>query len=166
MERAGSLQDARSFAQAFFAWYDGGHQHSGLGLLPPDGVHRGASGAVIGRRRALPIRHMPPEPVAVSINTADVVNNRWAVVPSNAGPPSNLREPSKRRKKSPENLASSALTLQAPSHRLAAISVASCVRIAGGVRIHTHAQRRSGGFVEPPDNEFRLYDGWARQGGG
>src|SRR5438309_4737587 len=34
-ERFGSLQDARSFSQEFFAWYNDEHRHSGLGLLSP-----------------------------------------------------------------------------------------------------------------------------------
>jgi putative transposase len=81
-ERFGSLQDARSFAQAFFAWYNGEHRHSGLGLLSPEVVHHGLASAAIGRRRevldaaylAHPERFVrrPPEPlpapVAVWIN--------------------------------------------------------------------------------------------------
>jgi putative transposase len=81
-ERFGSLQDARSFAQGFFAWYNGEHRHSGLGLLSPEVVHHGLAPAVIGRRRAVldaaylahPERFVrrPPEPlpapVAVWIN--------------------------------------------------------------------------------------------------
>jgi putative transposase len=34
-ERFGCLQDARSFSQEFFAWYNDEHRHSGLGLLSP-----------------------------------------------------------------------------------------------------------------------------------
>jgi putative transposase len=81
-ERFGSLQDARSFAQGFFAWYNGEHRHSGLGLLSPEVVHHGLAPAVIGRRRAVLdaaylahperfVRRAPeplPAPVAVWIN--------------------------------------------------------------------------------------------------
>ena len=35
----GSLQDARSFCQVFFPWYNSEHHHSGLGLLTPEVVH-------------------------------------------------------------------------------------------------------------------------------
>jgi hypothetical protein len=34
-ERFGSMQDARTFSQEFFAWYNEEHRHSGLGLLSP-----------------------------------------------------------------------------------------------------------------------------------
>jgi putative transposase len=35
----GSLEDARSFCQGFFPWYNTEHHHSGLGLLTPEVVH-------------------------------------------------------------------------------------------------------------------------------
>jgi putative transposase len=35
----GSLQDARSFCQVFFAWYNTEHHHSGLGLMTPEVIH-------------------------------------------------------------------------------------------------------------------------------
>src|ERR1700730_11713297 len=35
-DRFGSQQDARSFCQQFFTWYNTEHHHSGLGLLTPD----------------------------------------------------------------------------------------------------------------------------------
>ncbi len=38
-DRFGSLQDARSFCQVFFAWYNTEHHHSGLGLMTPEVVH-------------------------------------------------------------------------------------------------------------------------------
>ncbi len=38
-DRFGSLQDARSFCQVFFPWYNTQHHHSGLGLLTPEVVH-------------------------------------------------------------------------------------------------------------------------------
>lgn len=34
-------QEARSYFQAFFPWYNTEHRHSGLGLLTPDAVHHG-----------------------------------------------------------------------------------------------------------------------------
>jgi putative transposase len=49
--RFGSLQDARAFAQDFFAWYNHEHRHSGLGLLSPAVVHHGLAPAAIQRRR-------------------------------------------------------------------------------------------------------------------
>ena len=52
-ERFGSLQDARCFAQEFFAWYNEEHRHSGLGLLSPAVVHYGLAPAAIEQRRAV-----------------------------------------------------------------------------------------------------------------
>ncbi len=40
-ERFGSLEDARVFCQTFFAWYNGEHRHSGIGLMTPAVVHDG-----------------------------------------------------------------------------------------------------------------------------
>ena len=45
-ERFGSLADARSWAQAFFAWYNNGHYHSSLGWLTPADVHHGRAETV------------------------------------------------------------------------------------------------------------------------
>lgn len=39
--RFGSIQDARSFCQQFFAWYNKEHRHSGIGLMTPEQVHYG-----------------------------------------------------------------------------------------------------------------------------
>ena len=52
-ERFGSLQDARSFSQEFFAWYNDEHRHSGLGLLSPAVVHHGRAPQAIEQRRAV-----------------------------------------------------------------------------------------------------------------
>ena len=52
-ERFGSLQDARSFSQKFFAWYNEEHRHSGLGLLAPAVVHHGRAPQAIEQRRAV-----------------------------------------------------------------------------------------------------------------
>ena len=39
--RFGSIQDARSFCQQFFSWYNKEHRHSGIGLMTPEQVHYG-----------------------------------------------------------------------------------------------------------------------------
>jgi putative transposase len=52
-ERFGCLQDARSFSQEFFAWYNNEHRHSGLGLLSPAVVHHGLAPEAIARRRVV-----------------------------------------------------------------------------------------------------------------
>ena len=49
-ERFGSLQDARSFCREFFAWYNDGHHHTGIGLLTPKMVHYGKAPEVIAAR--------------------------------------------------------------------------------------------------------------------
>lgn len=40
-ERFGSIQDARSFCQDFFPWYNIEHRHTGIGLLTPEALHYG-----------------------------------------------------------------------------------------------------------------------------
>ena len=52
-ERFGSLQDARSFSQEFFAWYNEEHRHSGIGLLAPAVVHHGLARAATERRQGV-----------------------------------------------------------------------------------------------------------------
>jgi putative transposase len=53
-ERFGALEDARAFGQAFFAWYNNEHHHSGLGFLTPAVVHDGlAPGVRAHRQRVL-----------------------------------------------------------------------------------------------------------------
>ena len=49
-ERFGSLQDARSFCQTFFAWYNNEHRHSGISMLTPAVVHHGLANATISKR--------------------------------------------------------------------------------------------------------------------
>jgi len=39
--RFGCIQDARSFCQQFFSWYNKEHRHSGIGLMTPEQVHYG-----------------------------------------------------------------------------------------------------------------------------
>jgi putative transposase len=48
--RFGSIQDARSFCQDFFTWYNKEHRHSGIGLMTPQQVHYGLSPAVLEHR--------------------------------------------------------------------------------------------------------------------
>jgi len=47
----GSIEDARTWAQGFFPWYNEEHHHTGLGLLPPAVVHYGQSEAVLQARQ-------------------------------------------------------------------------------------------------------------------
>lgn len=68
----GSLADARAFCEAFFAYYNHEHRHSGIGLHTPASVHFGTASQVRQHRRttlhaaydANPsrFRHRRPEP--------------------------------------------------------------------------------------------------------
>lgn len=46
----GSIEDARSFCQAFFSWYNHDHHHSGIGLLTPAALHHGQADAIYQHR--------------------------------------------------------------------------------------------------------------------
>ena len=89
-DRFGSLEDARSFSDGFFSWYNQEHRHSGIAMLTPEMVHYGRAEQVIAARclvlqeayRKHPERFVrqPPEPLrlpaAVWINPpAKVVQN-------------------------------------------------------------------------------------------
>ena len=50
-QRFGCQQDARGWAQDFFAWYNYEHHHVGLGLLTPADVHYGRAQTVIQQRQ-------------------------------------------------------------------------------------------------------------------
>jgi putative transposase len=85
-DRFGSIQDARAFCQEFFAWYNGEHRHSGIGLLTPKMVHYGEAELVTRQRQivlasafaAHPERFVrgvpepPPMPEAAWINKPKV----------------------------------------------------------------------------------------------
>jgi len=87
-ERFGSLQDARVFLRAFFAWYNNEHRHSGIAMLTPAIVHAGKAAAVLDARHrvmlrayaATPERFINGEPKCVElpkdvwINRPDVEN--------------------------------------------------------------------------------------------
>ena len=48
--RFGSIEDARSFCQSFFAWYNSEHRHSGLSRITPEDVHYGRAEQVLLQR--------------------------------------------------------------------------------------------------------------------
>jgi putative transposase len=50
-ERFGSVEDARRFFAALFAWYNERHRHTGIALLTPSDVHHGRAAAVIAKRQ-------------------------------------------------------------------------------------------------------------------
>ena len=49
-DRFGSLEDARAFCVAFFAWYGTEHRHSGIALLTPEDVHYGRAAQRLAAR--------------------------------------------------------------------------------------------------------------------
>jgi len=81
-ERHGSIEDARTYCQLFFPWYNQEHHHSGIALLTPEMLHYGRAGQVIEQRQKVldqafernPERFPharpkhPPQPTAVWIN--------------------------------------------------------------------------------------------------
>lgn len=46
----GCIQDARSFCQHFFNWYNKEHHHSGIGLITPEQFHYGLAGLIVEKR--------------------------------------------------------------------------------------------------------------------
>ena len=87
-ERFGSIQDARTWAQMFFDWYNNHHRHSSLSLMTPAMVHYGKADQVRTQRlqvldaayRAHPERfingqpHLPELHRAVWINPPKLIN--------------------------------------------------------------------------------------------
>jgi transposase InsO family protein len=52
--RFGSIQDARTFCDSFFTWYNHEHHHTGIGLHTPAAVHYGhAAAATVARQQVL-----------------------------------------------------------------------------------------------------------------
>ena len=51
-QRFGCIDDARAHCQAFFAWYNTEHRHSGIGYMTPQSVHYGHAQALREARQA------------------------------------------------------------------------------------------------------------------
>ena len=81
-ERFGCLADARTWTQAFFAWYNQAHHHTGLGLLTPVIVHSGQAETVLQKRQqvlaaayaAHPERFVKHPPVPAKLPAAVWIN--------------------------------------------------------------------------------------------
>lgn len=57
-QRFGSLEDARTFGQQFFTWYNTAHHHQGIGLHTPVQVHTGDAARVrVHRQHTLAIAY-------------------------------------------------------------------------------------------------------------
>ncbi len=81
-ERFTCIEEARSFCQDFFTWYNADHRHAGIGLMPPEAVHYGratdlhASRADVLRVAYLahPERFVNGRPVPPPLPTAAWIN--------------------------------------------------------------------------------------------
>jgi len=51
--RFGAVQDARSFCQVFFPWYNKEHKHSALGFLTPEQAHYGLAEEILKNRASV-----------------------------------------------------------------------------------------------------------------
>jgi putative transposase len=81
-ERFGDMEQARSFCQEFFGWYNRDHRHSGIGLLTPEAVHYGRAATLVQARAqvlraayaAHPERFVNRPPVPPALPTAAWIN--------------------------------------------------------------------------------------------
>jgi len=94
-ERFGSKEDAVSFCQGIFGWYNGEHKHSGIGYYTPEDVHYGrATELERARNQTLseayarnPERFVNKLPVASSVPTAV-----WINPPDEKGEPNTIND--------------------------------------------------------------------------
>ena len=81
-DRFGSLEDARSFCQGFFTWYNLEHHHSGIALMTPRVVHYGLAEETYNARekvllaayKAHPERFVRKPPAPFSLPKAAWIN--------------------------------------------------------------------------------------------
>ncbi len=81
-QRFGSIQDARSFCQTFFNWYNKEHRHSGIALMTPEQVHYGMDKLIHQKRSQVladafknnPSRFKSKMPVPKSLPAAAWIN--------------------------------------------------------------------------------------------
>jgi putative transposase len=81
-ERFGSLEDARTFCQEFFTWYNTDHHHSAIGLMTPQVVHYGLAQEVFKAREKVllaayethPERFVRKVPVPLALPQAPWIN--------------------------------------------------------------------------------------------
>jgi len=80
--RFGCIEDARAHCQAFFAWYNTVHRHSGIGYMTPNSVHHGQAqkmrevrqAALDAAFRAAPNRFKGRRPEPPALPTAAWIN--------------------------------------------------------------------------------------------
>jgi len=89
-ERFGCIEDARAHCVDFFAWYNGEHYHSGIGLNTPDDVHYGRAQkraddravVLVAAHRAHPERFVHGTPRPPALPTAVWINKPAADRPA------------------------------------------------------------------------------------
>ena len=87
----GCIEDARTFCQQFFAWYNAEHYHSGVAWLHPIDVHYGRAEAVRGVRAEVldaayarnPDRFVNKAPQPAALPTAAWINKPPTQTPQN-----------------------------------------------------------------------------------
>jgi putative transposase len=81
-ERFTNIEEARSFGQEFFRWYNTDHRHAGIGLLPPEAVHYGRATELHAARTTVlnaayaahPERFVNHAPIPPPVPTAAWIN--------------------------------------------------------------------------------------------
>jgi putative transposase len=81
-DRFGSIEEARTFCQDFFHWYNTEHRHAGIGLMPPEAVHYGRATELQAARAAVlrtayaahPERFVHQIPIPPPLPTAAWIN--------------------------------------------------------------------------------------------
>jgi putative transposase len=81
-DRFSSLEEARTFCQKFFTWYNEEHRHSGIAMLTPAAVHKGKAHVILSKRSSVlaqafekhPERFVKGQPVAKSLPDAVWIN--------------------------------------------------------------------------------------------
>ena len=92
-DRFGGYEDAETFCQGFFPWYNTAHRHGALGLMTPHAIHYGLAEATWQQRAAVlraayathPERFPRGVPLPPPLPTAAWIN-KPAPVPALAGP--------------------------------------------------------------------------------
>lgn len=69
-DQFGSIQGSRSFCQAFFAWYNDEHKHTGISLLTPAQLHYGEA------KQVIETKIIPYTTPSTGIRTASNTSNR------------------------------------------------------------------------------------------
>jgi len=94
-DRFGCIQDARSFCEDFFRWYNHEHHHSGIAMVTPWALHSGRAAAVIEGRAVTmaaayalhPERFVKGPPKPATLPTAAWINKPKAALEPASKPP-------------------------------------------------------------------------------